>query len=193
MVPPLVAAFLCAHVLSAEYRSRIGAILASKPIDARKVIFWRLLAAFALVWTMAAISLIAFSFPLGPFPVGKAFLAAIPSSLFLGMLALTIATALRNPLAGFAGSALYWAMDLPPGPPLNPFMSLRSLTSSMLAADTFGEQPLSEPWIIGKVLLLIGTAFLYVLHARLIFSLGTSAAPRVARRGAALASVLLLI
>ena len=38
MVSPLLAAFLCAHVLSAEYRSGVGAILASKPVDIGKVV-----------------------------------------------------------------------------------------------------------------------------------------------------------
>jgi len=192
-VTPLLTAFLCAHVLSAEYRSRIGAILASKPIDARKVVFWRLAVAFALVWILSLLSLIAFSFPLGPINVPATFAAGIPSSLFLGMLALTCATMFRNPLAGFAATALYWAMDLPPGLPLNPFLSLKSYTNYLIAADSYGSQPLSQPWWIAKLLLVIGAALLYFAHARLLFTLGTPAAPRIARRGIVLTAALLAV
>jgi ABC-type transport system involved in multi-copper enzyme maturation permease subunit len=190
-VTPLLAAFLCAHVLSAEYRSRIGAILASKPIDAHKVVFWRLVAAFGLVFVLALLSLLAFNYGLGAFDMGRAFLAAVPSTLFLGLLALTFATIFRNPLAGFGAAALYWALDLPPGPPLHPFLSLRSYTNALIAADTFGAQPLSEPWWIAKGTLLLGAALLYYAHGRALFTLGTGASSRTAKRGVLFLVILL--
>ena len=191
-VTPLVAAFLCAHILSAEYRSRIGAILASKPIDAHKVVFWRLAAAFGLVFFLAGLSLLAFNFGLGQFDMGRAFAASIPSTLFLGLLGLLFATLLRNPLAGFAAAACYWALDLPPGPPLHPFLSLRSYTNSLIAADLFGEQPLSEPWWMAKTALLIGAGILYVAHGRALFTLGTGASTRTARRGVVLLAAIVI-
>ena len=192
-VTPLLAAFLCAHVLSAEYRSRIGAILASKPIDAHKVVFWRLAAAFGLVWALAVLSLAAFYFGLVQFPVLPALAACVPSTLFLGLLALTCATLFRNPLAGFAAASVYWALDLPPGAPLNPFLSLRSYANALFAADKFGELPLSAPWWIAKICLLIGAAILFAIHGRLLFTLGTTAAPRIARRGVIFTATLILL
>src|SRR4051812_43624425 len=60
LVTPLLAAFLSAHVLSAEYPSRVGAILASKPLNIGKVVLLRLLAVLILVWILELISLTAY-------------------------------------------------------------------------------------------------------------------------------------
>src|ERR1041385_4870782 len=38
MITPLLAAFLGAHLLSAEYRSRIGAVLASRPVNIGRIV-----------------------------------------------------------------------------------------------------------------------------------------------------------
>src|SRR6266496_640967 len=108
MLSPLIAAFLAAHLLSAEYQSNIGPIVASKPIDIGKVVFMRLIVVFALVWTLGLLSLVAFYFGMGHFNFLMTALAGLPSTLFLAMLALTFATLFRHPLAGFAVAALYW-------------------------------------------------------------------------------------
>src|SRR5262245_41574064 len=55
MVSPLLAAFLSAHLLLAEYRSGIGAVLASKPIDIGKVVLLRLIIVIALVWALGGL------------------------------------------------------------------------------------------------------------------------------------------
>ena len=57
LVFPLLGAFLSAHVLSPEYQSRIGAILASKPVNLQRVVLMRLVVVLALVFGLAAISL----------------------------------------------------------------------------------------------------------------------------------------
>src|SRR5262249_20661148 len=95
LVSPLLAAFLCAHLLSAEYRSGIGAVLASKPIDISKVVLMRLSIAIALVWSLGWLSLAAFYFGMEPYPMLLPGLAMMVSSLFLGLLALTFATLFR--------------------------------------------------------------------------------------------------
>src|SRR5438874_1726917 len=66
LVSSLLAAFLSAHLLSAEYQSRIGAILASKPLDIGRVVLLRLIVVMALVWALALISMAAYYFGLGP-------------------------------------------------------------------------------------------------------------------------------
>src|ERR1051326_9183536 len=42
LVTPLLAAFLGAHLLSTEYRSRVGALLACRPIDIGRIVVLRL-------------------------------------------------------------------------------------------------------------------------------------------------------
>src|SRR5205809_8085349 len=61
MITPLLAAFLGAHLLSAEYRSRIGAVLASRPVNIGRIVVLRLLVMLALVWGLALLSLCAYS------------------------------------------------------------------------------------------------------------------------------------
>src|SRR5579871_3161591 len=106
MVTPLLAAFLGAHLLSAEYRSRIGAVLASRPVNIGRIVVMRLLVMLALVWVLALISLGAFYAGLKPYDLAPDILACIPSTLFLTMLALTFATLYRHPLVGFGVAAL---------------------------------------------------------------------------------------
>src|SRR5579871_1630857 len=159
MVSPLVAAFLSAHVLSAEYPSRIGAILASKPVHLGRVVLMRLAAVLALVWALGALSLVAyfFGFP-GAMPLSsvvRAALASVPSTLFLALFALTFATLFRHPLAGFGVAMLYWALDLPPGPPIQPYLSLRSLTSALAFQEDPGPGTLTGSWWIAKIVLLV--------------------------------------
>src|ERR1051326_4951758 len=60
LVSPLLAAFLSAHVLTAEYQSRIGAIVASKPVNIGKVVLMRLAVVMGLVWFLGFLSLLAF-------------------------------------------------------------------------------------------------------------------------------------
>jgi hypothetical protein len=191
LVSSLLAAFLSAHLLTAEYQSRIGAILASKPIDIGKVVLLRLVVVMGLVWALGALSLAGYYFWLGPYDVVSAALAGIVSTLFLAMLSLTFATLFRNPLTGFAVAALYWALDLPPGPPINPLFTLKSLTAVHLAKETvFGL--VTDKWWIPKIALLIGAILLYFLHARLVFQLGTPLTHRARRRTFGWAGTLLL-
>src|SRR5437667_12198224 len=87
-VTPLLAAFLGAHVLSAQYPSRVGAILASQPLNIGKVVVLRLLAVLGLVWVLEALSLMAYYLGMGSYDIGLTFLASVPSTLFMAMLAI---------------------------------------------------------------------------------------------------------
>src|SRR5579862_1914211 len=68
-VSPLLAAFLSAHLLAPEYRSGIGAVLASKPVHIGKVVLLRLAIVMALVWALGLLSLLAFYFGMQPYPL----------------------------------------------------------------------------------------------------------------------------
>ena len=154
-VSPLLAAFLSAHLLAPEYRSGIGAVLAAKPVHIGKVVFLRLTIVLGLVWALGWLSLVGFYFGMQPYPMLLPGLAFMISSLFLGLFALTFATLLRHPLAGFGVAALYWLIDVPPGPAINPYLSLRSLTSSFPVAGIAPGELFADNWWIAKLVLLV--------------------------------------
>ncbi len=185
--PPLLAAFLSAHLLTAEYRSGIGAILASKPVDIAKVVLIRLIVVMALVWVLAGLSLIAFYYGWEPYPIAPAALACIPSTLFMGMLALTFATLFRNAWAGFAVAAAWWAMDLAPGVAIQPFLSLQTVSDSMVSEAVHRTTVFTRYAWQPKFVLLFLAAMLYLYHRRLIFTLGSQASARQRRRALAAA------
>jgi ABC-type transport system involved in multi-copper enzyme maturation permease subunit len=189
MITPLLAAFLTAHLLSAEYASRIGAILATKPMNIGKVVVTRYVAVLLLVVALALLSIAAYYFGMQPYDVGQTIIASIPSTLFLSLLALTFATLFRHPLAGFAVAMLYWAMDLPAGPPINAYLTLRSLSYSLSVPDNFVND-FTRQWWIAKILLLIGAVILYRVHARLVFKLGTPLTHRKRRQAVGAAAAL---
>jgi ABC-type transport system involved in multi-copper enzyme maturation permease subunit len=181
-ITPLLAAFLGAHLLSAEYRSRVGAVLASRPVNIGKIVVMRLAVMLALVWGLGWISIQAYMTWVQPFDSTPVYEACIPSTLFLTMLSLTFATLFRNSLAGFGIAAIYWALDLPPGAPLNPYLSLQSLTSYYTVIADQERHAMISSWAISKVILLTGALLLYLYHSRLVFSLGSPQTVRNRRR-----------
>ncbi len=192
LVTPLLGAFLGAHLLSAEYRSRVGALLACRPVNIGRIVVLRLLVVLALVWLLAMISLMAFTYGLQPFDLTKPILACIPSTLFLTMLALTFATLFRHSLAGFGVAAVYWALDLLPGPAVQPYMSLRTLTSYFAVYEFPDQQTFVKAWWISKLLLLAGALVLYIVHSRVVFTLGSPLTAK-RRRQAMIAAATLII
>jgi ABC-type transport system involved in multi-copper enzyme maturation permease subunit len=192
LITPLLGAFLGAHLLSAEYRSRVGALLASRPVNIGRIVVLRLLVMLVLVWGLGYISLLAYTYGMEPFDMTRPILASIPSTLFLTMMALTFATLFRHSLAGFGVAAVYWAMDLIPGPPLQPYLSLKSLTSYYTVMSSPPDQTFLMNWWIAKWVLLAGALLLYMVHARLVFTLGS---PQTAglRRKTLLGAVALMI
>ncbi len=187
IVSPLLAAFLSAHVLTAEYQSRIGAIVASKPVNIGKVVLMRLAVVMGLVWFLGLLSLLAFYYGMSPYDIPTTAIAGFASTIFLAMVALIFATLLRNPLAGFGIAALYWALDLAPGPPIHALFSLRALTISLAEGDPLSGGPII-PWWCSKIILVAAAIVLYRIHSRMIFTLGTSLTVRVRRRALAWAA-----
>ena len=191
MVTPILAAFLGSHLLSAEYRTRVGAILASRPVHIGNIVLTRLMVMLLLVWSLAVLSLWFFRFTMKEFDLIPPFLACIPSTLFLTMLALTFATLFRNSLAGFSVAALYWSLDLVPGAPIQPYLSLRSLTCYYSVEALPIYQTFVLHWWIPKAMLLIGAILLYLYHNRLVFSVGSPHTVRVRARSATAAAAII--
>lgn len=189
MVTPIVAAFLSAHILAAEYPSRVGAILASKPLNLSRLVLMRLAAVLAFVWMLQGLTLAAFYASSGPYNVAAVTAASIPSTLFLATLALSMATLFRQPMAGFGMAALYWAFDLVPGPVMNPYFSLRAYSLSIpVSGIPVGD--FAGAWWVSKVILLCAAVLLYRMHNRLVFRLGAAASGRDRRRALAMAVAL---
>src|SRR5947207_3233006 len=78
MVTPLIAAFLGAHLLSAESRSRIGAVLASRPVNISRIVVLRLLVMLSLVRGLGMLSLLAYRYWMEPYDRLPPMLACIP-------------------------------------------------------------------------------------------------------------------
>lgn len=192
LVSPLLAAFLCAHLLTAEYRSSVGAILASKPVNIGRVVFMRFAIAIGLVWVLGALSLLAFYYAFEPYSLLLPLLSLMVSSLFLAMVALVFATLFRHPLTGFGVATLYWSLDLPPGPPLNPFLSLKSLSTSYLTPGLPALDRFQELWWVAKIVLVIVAILFYKFHGRLLFTLGSPMTNLKKRRALAWVGVVLV-
>ena len=184
MITPLLGAFLGAHLLAAEYRSRVGALLASRPVNISKIVVLRLLVMLAFIFFLAGLTLTAFYFAKEPYTIWPNLVACIPSTLFLTLLGLTFATLFRHSLAGFGASALYWMFDLVPGAPLNPYLSLKSLSSFYAALHIPDRQTFLNEWWISKILLCLLAGLLYLYHNRIVFSLGAPQSLRLRRRAA---------
>ncbi|HSV72946.1 MAG TPA: tetratricopeptide repeat protein [Chthonomonadales bacterium] len=191
MITPLLAAFLSAHLLSAEYQAGMGAILASKPVHIGRIVLRRLAVVMAVVWTLAALSLAAYWYGMEPYGVTSVAAAGAVSSLYLALLALTFATWLRSPLAGFGVAALVWALDLPPGPPMNPYLSLSTLSFALQPPDIASGAVLPGSWWAAKLVLLVATVVLYRAHGKLLFRLGSPFTVLERRRAVSAAGALL--
>jgi len=167
LVAPLMAAFLCAYVLAAEYRHRVGEITFCKPFAAGRILLLRLLAVYAFVGALTALALFVYTkHPAMPdLDLPTLVKAGLPSTFFLSFLAMTMATLFRQPVVGFLSAALYLALDgyaALKGVSFNPLLTLHS------AADHFARQPFGELWVLSKWILLGLSAGLYLLNARLM-------------------------
>src|SRR5436305_9385657 len=167
MMMSILGAFLVAHSLAPEYRSSIGAVLASKPVSLHRVLTLRVALGVIAPIVFTAVPVILSSLTLKAVDVVTPLIAALPSLWFLSMLALTFATLFRSPLGGFAVAAGLWVLDLEIGYGVHPLLSLQSLHAKEML------DPLSSLWLANKIVLVAaGTALLF-LHARLL--------PRVTR------------
>ena len=182
LITPILGAFLGAHLLAAEYQSRVGALLASRPVNISRIVILRLLMMLTFIFFLAGLTLAAFYFGKEPYSFAPHILACIPSTLFLSLLGLTFATLFRHSLAGFGAAALFWIFDLIPGASLNPYLSLKSLTSYYYALHIPDRQTFLNEWWVAKIVLCVGAVLLYLFHSRIVFSLGSPQSQRLRRR-----------
>ena len=185
MMTPILGAFLAAHCLAPEYRSRVGSVLVCKPVSLHRVVTMRVALAMLAAITLTAITLGVCSVGLQPIGVMEPLLAALPSVWFLSLLALTFATLFRNAFGGFGVAAAVWALDLSVGYGIHPYLSLQGYTAVL------EQDPLSELWIANKVTLVVGGALLMALHSRLLRRLAQPAERRDAVKLSAAAAAVI--
>src|SRR5262249_13726082 len=127
MMMPILGAFLVAHSLAPEYRSSIGAVLASKPVSLHRVLTLRVALGLIAPLLLTAVPIVLSSLTIKAVDVVTPLVGALPSLWFLSMLALTFATLFRSPLGGFAVAAGLWALDLEVGYSVHPLLSLQAI------------------------------------------------------------------
>lgn len=182
VLAPILGAFLCAHVLAPE-QAGVRELVFARPISLEKVLLVRAAVMFAFVLAVLAPALLLYQVVVKGFPLGLVVLAALASMLFLSTLAMTAANATNNPLLGLGVAGAFWALDLARGTDLNALVTLHGL------ADRLREAPMSDQWVLGKLVLLALAGLLYLWSRR---ALGRPPAPRrwvAAVRGAAVALV----
>jgi len=157
-----LAAFLFAHLLGIEYRSHVEEITFSKPLNVNSVLLLRVVVALLFLVAIVDGMLLVCWIAIDKFPLFASLCAWLPSALFLGMIALTATTWLRNPVAGIVVAGLYLALDLLGGMDLNPVLTLQSLAGSL------GKNPPPGNWMVSKVVLLGIAGVMYRCHSRLV-------------------------
>jgi len=167
LLAPILGAFLCAHALAPE-QGKVGELVFVRPVSLERVLMLRMAAILVFVLIAMSPVLIFYSVKVEAFPLAATVLTAIPPMLFLSVLALAAASALRQPLFGFAAAGAFWAVDLATGGYYNQLFTLGSF------ADLLGGRPMSDLWVMNKVLLVGMAAVVYLWLRR---RLGQPVAP----------------
>lgn len=160
LMTPILGAFFVAHSLAPEYRSGVGAVLASKPVSLGRVLAMRVSVGLLAALALTVVTLAVCSLGLSPIEMGPPLAACLPSLWFYSTLALLFATIFRNPLGGFAVPLGLWSLDLALGFGSHPLLSVQGFSAHQ---DT---ESLSHFWSAGKALqAALGTLFWWV-HTR---------------------------
>jgi hypothetical protein len=180
LVIPLMAAFLCAHVVAPEHRHRVDEIAFVRRKPVALTIILRLLTLYLIVALLALVMLYVYRKGLKrEFDLGWTLLAAVPPTLFLSMLSMAFASAWRTPAAGIGAALVYFAADAARGQSLNPLFTLHSYSAALALVDGETAQAGSQ-WLYSKAVLLAMAVVAAWAGAR---TLGRPASPRRLRAG----------
>jgi ABC-type transport system involved in multi-copper enzyme maturation permease subunit len=157
LVIPLLAAFLCAHVVAPEHQNRVDELTFVRPVPFLRTIALRMLSLYVVVAVLAAMMFIAYKYGLKkPFHPGITILAGLPSILFLSVLSLAFASAWRSAAVGIGAALAYWAADAAWGASLNPLFTLHGYSAALAQAGV-GSTETSPDWMLSKAVLLVLT------------------------------------
>ncbi|UCC67365.1 MAG: hypothetical protein JSV79_09550 [Armatimonadota bacterium] len=168
LLSPILGAFMCAYALAPE-QDGVGELVFVRPVSFEKILLLRLAVILAFVFAVISPAFVIYRAGIHDFPLGMTVLAAVPSMLFLSILAMALASATRHPLIGFGAAGAFWVLDLSIGSHFNPLVSLHGFS------DHLANRPMAEQWVVGKLILVGLAVLLYVWNRRL---LGRPPAPR---------------
>lgn len=160
MMTPVLAAFLVAHSLAPEYRSGVGAVLASKPVSLGRVLTMRVGLGMLFALFLSLVTLQVCSIGLRPVNVFVPLAASLPAVWFLSTLGLLFATIFRNPLGGFAVALAMWCLDFALGFGVHPLLSAQGFSAMV------EKEPLTEFWVAGKTVQVVAGIILWAVHVR---------------------------
>jgi len=161
ILAPILGAFLCAHALAPE-QAGVRELVVARPVSLEKILLVRLSAMFAFVLALMTPAILIYYFGIKTFPLGVTMLAGVPSLLFLSMLAMAVATGTHQPLLGLAVAAAYWVLDLVVGSQFNPLVTLHGF------ADYLANRPMSDQWVLSKIILLVLAGLVYLWNRRML-------------------------
>jgi tetratricopeptide (TPR) repeat protein len=161
LLAPILSAFLCAHALASE-EDGAGELVFVRPVSIEKVLLLRLCIIFAFVLAVLCPAFAVFIAKAPAFSPGLTLLAAVPSALCLSVLAMTVATVLRNAMLGFAAASAFWALDVLVGGYFNPLVTLHGYAGFLAGRE------MSELWKLNKLVLLVIAGLLYLWHRRVL-------------------------
>lgn len=174
LVVPLLAAFLCAHVVAPEHHNRVDELTFARPVPFARTILLRLLSMYLIVAGLAALMLFVYTkgtkSEFEPLPT---LLAGVPSTLLLSLVALAFASAWRSAAIGIGAALACWLVDVAWGAGVNPIFTLHSYAVHLAATDA-GRAP-GYSWLLSKAALLV---LALVAGLALRANLGRPAAPR---------------
>ena len=178
LVIPLLAAFMCAHLVTPEHRHRVDEIAFVR----RRPVLWtialRLIALYTITALLALVMLYVYKKGLKlQFDLTKTLLACIPSTLFLSMLSMAFAGAWRTPAAGIGAALVYFAADAARGAALNPLFTLHAYSAALVKS---GDGTANPQWMLSKAALLVMAVVAAWAGTR---CLGRPASPRRWRAG----------
>ena len=174
LVIPLLAAFLCAHVVAPEHQNRVDELTFVRPVPFVRTIALRILSMYLIVAVLATMMLFVYKNGLKTqFDPLTTVLAGIPSVLFMSLLALAFASAWRSAAVGIGITLVYWAADATWGAALNPLFTLHGYSAALAATN--GGPLTSSAWMVSKGVLL---ALTLVIGWFARTGLGRPAAPR---------------
>lgn len=126
MLGPLLAAFLCAGLLTPEQRRGASEVVFTKPHSPAVLLGTRLVLAMVAVLALILGLLLSYQLRHGNALVGKAMLFSVPPCLFIGMVAVTAGQFGRSAVTGFAVPLAFWFWDSTLGMLVNPLFILQT-------------------------------------------------------------------
>ena len=150
---PLLAAFMCAHIVAPEHRNRVDELTFVRPVPFTRTIALRALALYTIITVLAVVMMYVYKVGLKQdIDLGQVLLAGAPSVLFLSMLSLALASSWRSPAVGIGAALVYWLADAWKGSAFNPIFTLYSYATAL--GDTEEGATVSPDWVLSKAALL---------------------------------------